>query len=54
MVEYDLEPAKSMLKADMERSVKALTESLKESVPQARLKSELMKKAVTARTLRIA
>jgi C-terminal processing protease CtpA/Prc len=50
MVEYDLEPAKSMLKADMERSVKAL----KESVPQAKLKSELMKKAVTARTLRIA
>jgi predicted metalloprotease with PDZ domain len=53
-VEYDLNPAKATLKADMERSVKTLKESLKESVPQAKLKSELMKKATTARTLRIA
>jgi serine protease Do len=54
MVEYDLEPAKTALKADLERSMKVLKESLKESVPQAKLKSELMKKAITARTLRIA
>jgi len=54
MVEYDLDPAKTTLKADMERSVKTLKELLKESAPQAKLKSELMKKAITARTLRIA
>jgi serine protease Do len=52
--EFYPDPAKTALKADVERSMKVLKESLKESVPQAKLKSEPMRKVTTARTLRIA
>jgi S1-C subfamily serine protease len=52
--EYDLDAAKTTLKADLERSMKVMKESLKQTVPQAKLKSELMRKVTTARTLHIA
>ena len=54
-VEYQYDaPAKAAIKADVERSMKVLKESLKAAVPKAKTSSELIRKAATARTIRIA
>ena len=55
MVEYQYDAsAKSTTKAEVERSMKVLKESLKAAVPKAKASSELIRKVTTARTLRIA
>jgi predicted metalloprotease with PDZ domain len=53
-VEYDPMPAKAALKADIERSVKSFKELMKDRTLDARLKSEAVRKVMTAHTLRIA
>ena len=53
-VEYEPMPARALLKADAERSVQTLKEMLKERAADAKLKSEAVRKLMTARTLRIA
>ena len=55
MVEYQYDArAKDMIKEDVERSMKALKESLKNAVPKTKAKAALLKKASTARAVRIA
>ena len=51
--EFDLQPAKAAIKADIERSMQTLKEALK-AVPEAKLKTDAFRKLTTARTLRIA
>lgn len=54
-VEYDAAPAKAAIKADLERAMRNYKDALKQAeIPQAKLKSELLRKVTTARTLRIA
>jgi predicted metalloprotease with PDZ domain len=54
MAEFDLKPAKEAIEADVERSMKTMKELLKERSTDAKLKSEAVRKLMTARTLRIA
>lgn len=51
--QYDA-PARAMIKADVERSMKVLKESLKSAVPKAKANAELIRKVTAARTSRIA
>lgn len=51
--QYDAQ-AKDKIKEDIERSMKVLKESLKDVVPKAKANAELIKKATTARAIRIA
>jgi predicted metalloprotease with PDZ domain len=53
MVEFDAR-TKDMIKEDVERSMKMLKESLKDAVPKAKANAELIRKAATARAVRIA
>ena len=55
MVEYDYDPqVKEKIKEDVERSMKALKESLKDVVPKSKASADLMKKLTTVRAARIA
>jgi len=56
-VEYqydDNAPAKKAIKADLEKSMKVLKESLKDVVPKAKANAEFIRKVTTTLTLRIA